>query len=184
MLSPLAQALYHVGCSLRHLWKAVCALCEPGLVFLAIGTAALAFLLFGCTRKESAPISSFKAVAVDTYAWRGDSSYAAANPEWLAQFYESEFRPFLSKTLVNWDQRFDCNKFAALFASMAQVAYLRDSWHQTNAPQSLAVGEAWVSRKTGNHALVCFYTEQGEFFLEPQTGKLVEAGGPIYFRRL
>lgn len=182
MLSRPLQAFYHVGCSLRHLWKACCA-CWV-FVLAVVAAIVLAFWLTGCTRKTEAEISNYHPVQVPAQTWKGDKSYAEANPEWVKEFYESEFRPYLSKTLVRWDSNFDCNKFSALFAAQAQLAYMRDSFHKRNPPQSIAIGEAWVARPTGTHSLVCIYTAQGEQFFEPQTGKFVEAGGPVYFRRI
>jgi hypothetical protein len=196
ILSRKEQRMLHAACIRKHLkalyfeaqgfWRACRpdGLCCWGVALLVASLVALACVFTGCAKKEESAVSTYKQVTPHPLAFRGDSSYAEANPEWVMEFYAAEFRPWLSKTLVRWDQGFDCNKFAALFASMSQVAYSHASWHARNAPQSIAIGQCWVSRPGGNHALVFIITAQGEKYFEPQTGQFVEAGGPIYFRYL
>jgi hypothetical protein len=196
ILTRKEQRMLHAACIRKHL-KALCfeaqgfwrackpdGLCCWGVALLLASLVALACVFTGCSRKIEAPVSSFQPVEVHPQAWRGDSSYAAASPEWVAEFYANEFRPYLSKTLVNWDANFDCNKFASLFTAMAQISYAHAVFHKRNPPQALAIGEAWVQRKTGTHALVFIVTAEGEKFFEPQTGRFVAADGLVYFRKL
>lgn len=113
----------------------------------------------------------------------GDASYGVVREAWVHEFY-ARFRSDLSRTLVRWDERFDCNRFAALFAAQAQVEYLASTWHIKNAPKAAAIGEAWVYRGTVRHALVWIATEKGERYFEPQTGKWVDTPQFRYFLKI
>jgi len=143
----------------------------------------LAFLLPGCSRREEM-LAHSRPVEPPPGAFCGDESYGAVRSAWVLDFY-ARYRRDLSETLVNWDERFDCNRFVALFAARAQVEYLAHTWHTQGAPQAAAIGEAWVHRPNGDtHALVWVVTEQGEKYFEPQTGKWVDSPGECYFLKL
>lgn len=122
--------------------------------------------------------------AVPKDAICGDTSYGVVRGAWVVEFY-ARYRSDLSKHLVNWDERFDCNRFAALFAAQAQVEYLVKTWHTRGAPKAAAIGEVWIEPESGQaHALVYVITEEGERLFEPQTGKWVDFKGKRIFLKI
>ncbi len=139
------------------------------------------FSITGCSNRNAEPpmivnVSPIPRTAIISKVDTLDDSYQPINSQWIEWYYANEFRPELSKTLINWDQRFDCNRFAAYFAAKAQIDYLKNTWNSWKAGQAAAIGVFCYCIK-GNpknaHALVIVYTEKGLQFFEPQTGKWV-----------
>jgi hypothetical protein len=125
----------------------------------------------------------------DTFT--SDASYEQVRSEWLVANW-SRFRDELfAKEVTGWDQRFDCNKFAAAFVSFVQMEYYRQNWGTWNKGQAAAVGEFWYvpkgSKPGTGHAIVSAMTERGLVFLEPQTGRFLaltkEEQESVYFSR-
>lgn len=106
----------------------------------------------------------------------GDDTYAEVNSRWLQAWY-GEYRAQLARVgIVNWDTRFDCNRFVEFYASLAQAYFYRLTFHDPNPARALALGPIWYVREGGGsrHALVQALTERGRIFIDPQTGKEVE----------
>jgi hypothetical protein len=106
----------------------------------------------------------------------GDDTYAEVNSEWLFKWY-AEYRAQLARVgVVNWDVRFDCNRFVDFYASLAQAYFYRESFHRGDAARALALGPIWYVRENGRsrHALVQALTERGRVFFDPQTGHEVQ----------
>ena len=104
-----------------------------------------------------------------------DETYQPISRAWVEWFYSKEFRPYLNKITPNWQERFDCNRFCALFAAQAQVKYLPATWHKYNMGKAAAIGTFSYTRDDGKgvHEVISVYTENGKEFFEPQTGKWV-----------
>ena len=146
-------------------------------------------LMVGCSPREagepqmatgkvlpaSQVIGDLQGTSVAGYAlfpMLGDESYAVVREEWVDWFY-AKFRAELGKGqygIVKWDQRFDCNRFAAKFAADMHVYYFQRSFHSFNGAKAPAVGDYWhpVS-PTVAHAEVVVCVERGWIVLEPQT---------------
>jgi hypothetical protein len=106
----------------------------------------------------------------------GDDSYAEVNSEWLRQWY-GEYRAQLARVgVIDWDTRFDCNRFVDFYASLAQAYFYRAMFHSRTPARALALGPIWFVREGGasRHALVQALTERGRIFIDPQTGLEVE----------
>ncbi len=106
----------------------------------------------------------------------GDEAYAEVNSQWLPGFY-TRFRTELSRLgVVNWDRRFDCNRFAELYTGVAQIAFFREAFHSSIKAQALAVGPLWYRRDNdlGAHAIVQVLTERGIIYIDPQTGAQIQ----------
>lgn len=102
----------------------------------------------------------------------GDSLYAEVNSRWLARYYV-DFRAELFRLgVLRWDRRFDCNRFAEFYASLAQARFYRDTFQSALPAQSLAIAPFWYLRADGKgaHAVVQALTERGRLFIDPQTG--------------
>ena len=69
----------------------------------------------------------------------GDASYGVVREAWVPEFY-ARFRSDLSRTLVGWDERFDCNRFAALFATKDRTIGL-ESFIENGPGKAKFVGE-------------------------------------------
>lgn len=162
-------------------------LCVASLVSLAC---LFLWLATGCGRQE-APLTTGRVIpagALPQPTAIGDAAYAELRADALPLLYEN-FRALLSRQgLVRWDDRFDCNKFAALYVSLAQVDYAVEAWHSRSAARSLALAPIWYTRDTGGrHAIVQAITEQGAVFIDPQNGRRLVLSDPeirsIYFRQ-
>jgi hypothetical protein len=106
----------------------------------------------------------------------GDDSYAEVNSAWLQKWYH-EYRSQLSRVgIVNWNERFDCNRFVEFYTGLAQAYYFRESFHRQSPAHALALGPIWYTRDNGRtrHALVQAITERGRVFFDPQNGREVE----------
>lgn len=105
-----------------------------------------------------------------------EESYAEVNASWLPQYYR-EFRNELFRLgITRWDERFDCNRFADLFTSLAQAHFFRAAFHSRTPAKALALGPYWYIRADGSgaHAIVQAITQHGPVYLDPQTGEQVE----------
>ena len=106
----------------------------------------------------------------------GDEVYAEVNSQWLQQYYQ-EFRSELHRLgVLQWDERFDCNRFAELYVGLAQARFFRETFHSRSAARALAIGPFWYVRDNGrgSHAVVQALTERGRVFIDPQTGEEVQ----------
>lgn len=106
-------------------------------------------------------------------AFLPDNGYSIVHTAWLKGYYEDFRSDLFSKSIVDWEGRFDCNKFAAAYASGVQMRFFRDQFHSRNTAQAAAVGEAWYRGPIGPHAVNIAITENGAVFIEPQTGKFL-----------
>lgn len=105
----------------------------------------------------------------------GDNTYAIVNYDWLFEFYKVWRSEIFAQDVVQWDDKFDCNKFASSYISRAQIEYFKETWGK-DKPQALALAEIWyvdkeINSKQYRHAIVAALTNKGLIFLEPQTGE-------------
>jgi hypothetical protein len=110
---------------------------------------------------------------VGAWAFTPDKSYALVNRKWIKSFYNEWREDLFKKGVIRWDDKFDCNKFAASFCAAAQIAYFNSSYGDSSKPQALAIGEIWYypAYNQRPHAIVCAIADDGVIFLEPQTGE-------------
>jgi hypothetical protein len=96
---------------------------------------------------------------------------AAALPGLYSHFRDELFR----LGIVRWNERFDCNQFAALYIALANARFYAANFHAETPAQSLALAEYWYRPGgSGNgHAIVLALTDRGPLFIEPQTGALL-----------
>jgi hypothetical protein len=142
-------------------------------------------LLSGCAPKQDkTPIDNGQVIPsimvriqfpgeLDSFA--GDEWYSVVNSAWLKGYYERFRDDLFAKDVVGWQERFDCNKFAAAYASGAQLEFYRDKWGTWAPGTALAIGEFWYTPAGGTtgHAIVTALTERGRIFIEPQSGREV-----------
>jgi hypothetical protein len=105
----------------------------------------------------------------------GDDSYAEVNSAWLPKWY-GEYRAQLSRVgIVDWNERFDCNRFVEFYTGLAQAYYFRQSFHERKPAHALALGPIWYVRENSSnrHALIQALTERGRVFFDPQNGREV-----------
>lgn len=105
-----------------------------------------------------------------------EDCYAEVNASWLPQYYR-EFRSELFRLgITRWDERFDCNRFADLFTSLAQAHFFRATFHSHTPAKALALGPYWYIRADGSgaHAIIQAMTQHGPVYFDPQTGEAVE----------
>jgi hypothetical protein len=110
------------------------------------------------------------------HAILAEENYAEVNANWLPQYYR-EFRNELFRLgITRWDERFDCNRFADLFTSLAQAHFFRAAFHSRTPAKALALGPYWYIRADGSgaHAIVQAITQHGPVYLDPQTGEQVK----------
>lgn len=76
----------------------------------------------------------------------GDNSYSLVNMAALDR-WRSNFENvlFILGTPAKWRENFDCNRFSLFKMGVGQVMYFVDSFHTSNAAQSIAIGEFWYS---------------------------------------
>lgn len=160
-------------------------------------------LLSGCSKKEEQMttkdvIGSQNVAQYISQATNGeyefntftpDVAYAIVNSKWLEGFYKRWRSDLFDKGVVHWDNRFDCNKFAASYCAAAQIEFYNATFHSRTNAQALAIGEMWYrpdNAKT-NHAIVIVISERGIIYIEPQNGKEVKLSNKekssIYFKR-
>lgn len=158
---------------------------------LALGCLLALTSLPGCSRSDqSAPITTGRVqmatllqaelmgahpgMKVGAFPFTPDTSYATVNSAWLPGFYERWKADIFKKGVVKWDERFDCNRFAASYAAAAQIEYFVATFQSWRPAQALAVGEVWFTTRLGvKHSIVIAHTERGPIFIEPQTGEEV-----------
>lgn len=142
-------------------------------------TALALLLVAGCAKREQALSTGATIPAQDLLETRADrtgsSHYAVVQSGALPDLYAG-FRATLSRQgLVRWDERFDCNHFAALYIALAQTRFAVAAWHSETPAQSLALAEVWYYPDAGGyHAIVQARTERGDIFIEPQTGQEIQ----------
>jgi hypothetical protein len=103
----------------------------------------------------------------------GDDRYAEVNSAWLPEWYRV-FRAQLFKLgIVQWDERFDCNRIADFYSNLAQAFFSVEMFHSRTPAQALALGPFWYVRADGKgaHAVIQALTERGRVFIDPQTGR-------------
>ena len=102
-----------------------------------------------------------------------DASYAVVNSAALPAYY-AWFRDRLGDLgIVKWDSRFDCDNFARLYCDLMAARFYNAAFESGTVPkaESPAVACFWFTSATaGPHAVVAIMTEQGLWFIEPQTG--------------
>lgn len=146
------------------------------LLGLALFCTALA-LSPSCAKRESVPSSTARVLtaaeirAAMPAAILGDTAYAEVNSAWLPGFY-AEFRAALfADGVVQWDERYDCNHFAAYYVARAQTRFYLANFQSSTRAQTLALGQFWYLRANGRaHAIVAALTDRGPLYLDPQTG--------------
>lgn len=140
------------------------------LTFAALLMAAT-FLFTACGKRELAVTTGTVVQPAQLVGFKGDAAYSVVRSDALPVIYQ-DFRDELSRLgLVRWDVRFDCNKFATLYISVAQVKFAVLAWQSDTPAQSLALAEVWYVQSTGGrHAIVEALTERGEVFIDPQNG--------------
>lgn len=149
---------------------------RPGLLAVLL---ALAFAFTGCERREPAasvpPARVIPAAEVSAalgFAYTGDTGYAQVRSAQLPAIYDNFRSEIFRQGVTKWDERFDCNHFAAYYVALAQTRFYIDNFHAETHAQSLAVGVFWYRpARGGAHAIVCAITERGAVFIEPQTGR-------------
>lgn len=195
LLTRKDQARLHALCITKHaraigfeLRGLARALMPDRRLVLAVVLALVAMLslyaLTGCTRKAEAMLTGKVLTAKEAQAYlpgyKLDAAYGVVRSEWLDQAYQ-DWRADLSKDLVNWDSRFDCNAFAVDFMAYCRRSFLVDTWHSRTAAQAPAIA-VYCYQPTQNtaHAVVAAITEQGLVVIEPQTGRKIKAGPPYF----
>lgn len=102
----------------------------------------------------------------------GDLIYAEVNSVWLHRWYHTFRGELFRLGVTKWDERFDCDRFAGLYAGMAQACFYREMFHSRSRATALALGPYWYPRANGKggHAIIQALTERGRIFIDPQTG--------------
>lgn len=133
----------------------------------------------GCS-KAPERLSTFKVfngrevLAKVPHATLGDDSYAEVRADALPGMYDAFRSDLFSKGITKWDERFDCNHFAAYYVALAQIRFFEASFHSRTPAKTLALAPYWVrSSPNTAHALVVALTDRGIVYIEPQTGKEV-----------
>ena len=122
-------------------------------------------------------------------AMLGDSKYAVPSLSWVKGAFSKDWRDFVGmlKVADYAPSANDCDDFARLAATLAQVCHHRTKGHPTDT--GLAFGEIWYQSPQGLHAINVFVfgkdLELG--FYEPQAFKVVslteeEKNSSIYVR--
>ncbi len=105
----------------------------------------------------------------------GDEAYAEVNSAWPAGWYETFRHELFALGVMRLDERFDCNRFADAYTSLAQVAFYRASFSRSTRANALALGPVWYQRERGGaHAVVQALTERGLIYIDPQSGREVQ----------
>jgi hypothetical protein len=136
-----------------------------------------AFFVNACSKRETQLSTGAVLAAAQVQqilpGFAGDTAYATVQSSGLPEIYQN-FRAVLNQQgLVKWDERYDCNHFAALYVALAQSQYTVAAWHSNTKAQTLALAEVWYRPGAGavGHAIVAAVTERGLLFLEPQNGQ-------------
>ncbi len=135
----------------------------------------LILLLAGCTPRSNEPMSTGIVLPASALqGLKGDTHYGEIRAEWLREFYPKWKAELFKKGVVRWDARYDCNRFAGHLVSEVQIVYFVENFHSYTKGQAAAIGEVWYlknGRADGAHAIVTAYTDRGQIYFEPQTGK-------------
>lgn len=101
-----------------------------------------------------------------------DASYAKLQLAYLLDEYYPWFRRWLEGMgLGAWDRRWDCDDFALMFVAGMKIAHRKTAGVSSESP---AVGVFCYHSPGGPHAIVVAYTDHGQVFIEPQTGKQLD----------
>lgn len=149
-------------------------------LFIIAVACSMAAVISGCA-KSGPPAPSATAVLLTSVdvahqidgAFAPDAIYAQVNSAWLKDFYPTFRAEIFRQGVVKWDDRFDCNHFAAYYVALAQTKFYLDAWRSGTPAQSLAIAQFWYVSPRGGHAIVVALTERGPVFIEPQTGEEV-----------
>jgi hypothetical protein len=147
-------------------------------LFRVLSACACLAILAGCERREpAAPPAPARVLAASEvsaalgFAYTGDTGYAQVRSAQLPALYDNFRSEIFRQGVTKWDERFDCNHFAAYYVALAQTRFYIENFHAATRAQSLAVGVFWYHSTRGPHAIVCALTERGAVFIEPQNGR-------------
>lgn len=123
---------------------------------IALFLVALLVLPFGCSQfsdstKCTGPRSYTQAEVRAmfnplTLVLMGDANYAEVNPEFAGPWHDYTNKVMnLLGMAPNWNQQFDCNRFALMKLAVIHVRFLVDTWHSRNPAQAPAAGEIWYT---------------------------------------
>lgn len=139
----------------------------------------IALTLPSCQKGDLSPMSTGKVVSAQELrdvmgtAFAGDTNYAVVSYEQLPAMWKTFQGEIFKKGVTRWNERFDCNHFAAYFISLCQVRYYLDNFHSGTKSQTLAMGEIWYSTgPLAGHAVAGVLTDRGPVILETQTGEI------------
>lgn len=139
---------------------------------LVAGVLAWAWFVSACSRHES-PLASGRVIDGKVLpGYRGDDRYAEVRADALPAMFDV-FSDTISRLgLVKWDARFDCNHFADLYVSAAQVRYAATAWHSETSANTLALAVVWYQPASGGraHAIVELRTDRGTLYVDPLRG--------------
>lgn len=107
--------------------------------------------------------------------FKGSGEYTIVNSKGLKENFDRMEKVMFFLGMVKYDKKFDCNFFASLYISVAQITYLVETWHFGSNADGLALAEIWYKpdNSKNRHAIVAVLTEIGLIFIEPQTGKRI-----------
>ena len=157
--------------------------------FIVLGL--LALLPLGCSKQERALSTGTVISSTTLSGFKGDSAYVLVQSSALPALYDNFRKALSDQGLVRWDEKFDCNHFAALFIALSQAKYAVAAFQSNTKAQTLALGEVWYhpdkAPAFAGHAVVEARTEKGTVWLEPQTGAVFQLTSTehlsIYFTR-
>lgn len=105
----------------------------------------------------------------------GDEQYAEVNSKWLADYYDDYRKTLFDQGVTKWDAKFDCDHFAGFYVALAKIRFFTETFHTVTTAKAPALAEYWYRKEEGEggggHAVVVALTEQGTWFIEPQTGE-------------
>ena len=138
-------------------------------------------LIAACSKSPDRQASTNRVITPDEIraafgsAYCGDAAYAEVRAAELPAIYADFRKAIFEQGVTKWDERFDCNHFAAYMVARAQAKFYLDNFHSRTQAQTLAIGVVWYVASPGKaHAVVAAFTESGLIFIEPQTGQRVD----------
>lgn len=160
-----------------------------GLTFVALFFTA-SFLQIGCA-PENARNSRPKMLTdqIIEYQWialyipRGaslDSSYAVISDNWLTWALDSWKTELFNAGVNDWEERFDCNRFALDFIVWCNRRYYVDNFHSRVKAQAPAIflfcylTRPELKEKSPAHALIAAITEKGVVYVDTQSKQRVK----------
>ena len=100
-----------------------------------------------------------------------DVSYAKPTSDYLLNHYAKWFKGWLGGFgLGKWKRWWDCDDFALMYVAGCKVAHAQTLGIDAD---SLAVGIFCYTHAKGAHAIVTAFTDEGQIFIEPQTGQRI-----------